>query len=673
MEFIEIKQSVAKQFGSMSKHQLFRTKAGKEEMWQKYLESFPFGSNPIYRERTEHDCNCCKQFIRAVGNVVAIIDGKMVSIWDGPVADKNYQAVSSAMAAFVKSFPIDNEFLHTERTAGTDKSFEETVDGAVTWNHFFVNLPQCFVVRGVDLGTRLGETAASYQVLQRGLNELSMHAVDSVLELIAQNSLYRGEEHKFAVSSFRELKAEFDRLSSEGRELFCWAKVKTLSPAVARIRNTSIGTLLVNLSEGMELESAVKAFETVVAPANYKRPTAVVTKSMIEQAKNTIQELGLTSALERRFAIVSDLSINDVLYADRAVKLKIQGNVFDDLAATLPDKVKQMDKVEEVGIDKFLSEVLPKASSLELFVENRLAKNLVSLIAPADPTAKLMFKWDNPFSWSYSGEFADSVKERVKKAGGNVTGDLCCRLAWYNTDDLDLHLELPNREHIYFGNRRSYTTGGQLDVDMNVYAPFSKTPVENIYFPEQKRLPEGVYTLYVHAYNTRSRAEEKGFEAEIDFLGNTKHFVYNRALRTGESVVIAKFSYSKKDGLSLISSLPSTTASKTVWGIPTESFHKVRLVSFSPNYWGEKGVGNKHFFFMLEGCKNDGTARGFFNEFLKPELEPHRKVLEMVGGKLAVKETQSEQVSGLGFSSTQREQVLCRVTGNFTRTIKIVF
>lgn len=39
-----------------------------------------------------------------------------------------------------------------------------------------------------------------------------------------------------------------------------------------------MGTLLINLSEGMDLENAVKQYENIMAPANYKRPTAIITK-----------------------------------------------------------------------------------------------------------------------------------------------------------------------------------------------------------------------------------------------------------------------------------------------------------------------------------------------------------------------------------------------------------
>ena len=106
MDFATIKTAVAKQFDTMSKGELFRTDVPNDDLWATYLGSFPEGTNPIYRERTEHDCSCCKQFIRAVGNVVAIVDNKLVSIWDCEVGDQNYQVVVDALASLVKSKPI---------------------------------------------------------------------------------------------------------------------------------------------------------------------------------------------------------------------------------------------------------------------------------------------------------------------------------------------------------------------------------------------------------------------------------------------------------------------------------------------------------------------------------------------------------------------------------------
>jgi hypothetical protein len=670
MNFSVLKLAVAKQFERLQKHSPFRVNVDKDELWETYLSSFPAGSNELYRERTEHDCSCCKQFIRAVGNVVAIINGKVESIWDVKVpAEPGYQVVADALSALVKSKPIADVFLHFEAHAGQDKNFEQLTTGVKTWEHFHVNIKREFVMKGSDIPAALHGPRTAKETFLRALTEIDQESIDTVQELIAQNSLYRGADHKFAVGEFAKLKREFAKLTNDvDRELYAWTRSKSAAGSVTGIRNTSIGTLLVDLAKGEDLEKAVKSFEVMVAPANYKRPTALVTKSMIESAKKKVDELGLTSALQRRYANLGDITINNLLFANSTTKQVLSGDPFDELASATSQKVKKLDKIEEISIAKFLSDVLPGAKSVEILVENKHAANFVSLIAPVDPTAGQLFKWPNNFSWSYSGEFADSIKERVKAAGGNVTGDLCCRLAWDYTDDLDFHMKEPGGGHIYFSNRgRKSPNGGMLDVDANGMDGIRENPVENIFYETRNRMREGVYTLEVNNYNRRSGGA--GFEVEIEVDGVRHNFVYDKVLGSAKTIAVAEITYARGQ-FDVKPLIPSTTASKTVWNVPTQSFHQVNAILFSPNFWDEKTVGNQHFFFIVDGAKNDGTARGFFNEFLKDELTPHRKVMEIVGGKMKVPDS-DDQLSGLGFSSTQRAEVVVKVTGAFTRTLKV--
>jgi hypothetical protein len=669
MNFSVLKVAVAKQFELLQKHSPFRVNVGKDELWETYLSSFPAGTNELYRERTEHDCSCCKQFIRAVGNVVAIIDGKVESIWDVKVpAEPDYQVVADALGALVKSKPIADVFLHFEAHAGQDKNFEQLTTGVKTWEHFHVNIKREFVMKNSDIPSALHGPRTAKETFLRALTEIDQESIDAVQELIAQNSLYRGVDHAFAVGEFAKLKREFAKLTTDvDRELYAWTRSKSVAGSVTGIRNTSIGTLLMDLSEGEDLEKAVKRFEAMVAPANYKRPTALVTKSMIESAKKKVDELGLTSALRRRYATMGDITINNLLFANSSTKQVLTGDPFDELASATSQKVKKLDKIEEISIDKFLSDVLPGAKSIELLVENKHSNNFMSLIAPEDPTAGQLFKWDNNFSWSYSGEFADSIKERVKAAGGNVEGDLCCRLAWDYTDDLDFHMQEPGGGHIYFRNRRS-GNGGMLDVDANGMDGIRENPVENIFYTSRTRMREGIYMLQVNNFTRRSSGV--GFEVEIEFDGQKHNFIYDKVLPGQKTIDVAKITY-KSGKFTVEPLMPSTTSSKTVWGIPTQTFHQVNAMLYSPNFWDEKSVGNKHFFFIVDGVKNDGSARGFFNEFLKDELTPHRKVMEIVGGKMKVPDS-DDQLSGLGFSSTQRAEVVVRVTGAFTRTLKVI-
>lgn len=677
MQFSTFKSAVAQQFKKMSSHELFTVAVDKDDLWACYLSSFPPGTNPVFRERTEHDCSCCRSFVRTVGVVVAVIDGKLTSIWDIAVDEPAYQAVADALSTLVKSKPIENVFLHTERAAGVDKTFENAVAGVKTWDHFHVNTPagalgqKNFVCPGAQIGPRLSETRALHDVLLRSLNEITDDAIATVLDLIAQNSLYRGEEHRHAVNAFQQVKRDFAMVAPGGVDGFVWSRVREVPPSVSKIRNTSIGTLLVDLSTGRDMDAAVGAFEAMVAPVNYKRPTALVTPAMVEKAKATLAELGLTSALERRYATLADVSVDNILFADRGARKAMTGDVFDDIASAMPVKSKRLDKVEEVPVDKFLADILPRAESIEVLVENRHQGNLVSLVAPVDPTAGKLFKWDNLFSWSYVGDVADSIKERVKQAGGNVTGEFCCRLAWHNFDDLDLHMVEPNGWEIYFGEKGPSPGGGRLDVDMNAGSGRTREPVENIFYASTAKMREGTYRLAVRNFAKRETTNV-GFDVEVDFRGVVHRFACDRAVGNRDVVDVAEFRYSHAGGLEIVKSLPLSTASRKVWGVDTETFRRATVVMLSPNHWDGHGVGNRHYFFMLDGCQNDGQARGFYNEFLAGALDPHRKVFELVGSRMRTDEA-VEQLSGLGFSSTQRNSLLVRVQGAFGRTVRVLF
>ncbi len=706
MEFKTFGDAVAKQFAKMSKDATLFTvdvpnkntnrgevisneysiivlpadsqESIRQVLWNTYINAFPEGSNPIYRERTEHDCNCCKNFIRTIGNVVSIAaDGTISTIWDVTLKDEpEYQIVANALAQKVRSLTVNNVFYHYERSVGKAKTFEQIVNGdkvdTHAWNHFYADIPVAHVRIKDKIATLKSEKRSAFDVFERALREIDFDSIETVLELINQNSIYRGAEHKFAVTEFLQFKKKYEKVAADKKAAFVWANMQSLAASVHRFKNTSIGTLVADIASGEELDVAVRKFEAMVAGPNYKRPTALVTAKMVEDAKKKIDELGLTSALERRYAKLTDISINNVLFADRSVRKVISGDVFDDIASKTKKTPKTFDKVQEVGIEKFLTDILPTAESIEVLVENTHASNFVSLIAPANPTARNMFKWDNGFSWSYTGDMADAVKERVKQAGGNVTGDVCCRLAWYNYDDLDFHMHEPNGGHIYFGNRYAKSgMGGNLDVDMNAGSGSTRTPVENIVYESASTMKEGEYVLKVNNYSRRE-SSDTGFEVHIDIFGQIYTFTQSKNPPTGGTVEVARIKYSKKDGFTVSGAAAGVQKSKTIWNINTMDFVKVGSIMHSPNYWDGHGVGNKHYFFMLEGCKNDGVARGFYNEFLCADLDKHRKVMEIVGSKMKTAES-DDQLSGLGFSSTKKASLVCKVNGAMSRVIKIIF
>ena len=657
-EFPAFSRAVFNRLNNMARGELFVVDAA--DIFASYLAAFPEGTNPMFRARTEHDCSCCKQFVRNFGRVVAIENGRRVSVW-GNHADLPYpyNEVAARLDALVQQAPITGVFRTKERKFGAEHTVQ-MIDGKPhRWNHFHG------VVTTRHHSTRPDEARgaldAAGQVLRRGLTELKTTSVDEVIDLIEADALYRGAEHLRAVKEFRDLQRKL--ASASDRDLVVWANLD--SPA-ARFRNTVIGTLVQDISEGMGVEDAVRRFESKMAPTHYKRPKAIITPKMVDAAMETLAGLGLESAIERRFARIGDVSVNDVLFVDNAVRGKMRGGLRETLMAAAVTKAPKADKATPITIDEFVSSVVPGARSISLHLKNAHLPNFVSLTAPTHADAGRLFKWNNGFAWTYDGDVADSIKERVKRAGGNTGAPLRVSLAWNNTDDLDIHAKCPDG-HIYYGNKMSI-----LDVDMNVGNPV-RDPVENLSWRSPRN---GTYSIEVNNF-TQRETKDTGFTIEIECAGVVQQFTCRSNPRSKDTIHCIEFSMARgaitelrvRDARLTGGAMPTEK-----WGVRTEAPARVNTLLTSPNHWeGAGGVGAKHWFFMLDGCRNPDDARGIYNEFLRGDLEPHRRVFEMVGAKTKCP-PDDQQLSGVGFTVGRDMRVLVTVeNATGSRNYEIAF
>ena len=87
MSFQIFADKVRLQFNNMAKQPLFVVNISKDTICDTYLSSYPEGTNPIFRERTENDCQTCRQFLKNIGNVVSIVDNKLITVWDAVVPE----------------------------------------------------------------------------------------------------------------------------------------------------------------------------------------------------------------------------------------------------------------------------------------------------------------------------------------------------------------------------------------------------------------------------------------------------------------------------------------------------------------------------------------------------------------------------------------------------------
>lgn len=712
MTFKDFNTKMKTQFDVMQKHKLFRLKTTGQEIWDAYLGGFKPGQNPIFRDpaSSEANANNDKNFIRRYGNIVAITDTyEIISMFDIDVVGTKYEDTIKGLQKLVASSEVGEVFFETfdelnslpyEKITKTKEKFqlghEKTLKqytqqeadkfGVVNtkdiyqFDHFYVHVNKQFVdMSGKSVESIMGTYRDSKNVFKRAMDEISLDTLNLVVDLINQGSLLDGATHLYKLEQFIPLKREYDTLPSNKKDTWCWAKSYQLP--FAKFKNELIGVLCSELAEGKELNEACQSWNKRVDPANYMKAIAPITKRQIEEARKFVEENGYEESFDRRFATIDDIKVNEILHSNVGGSKIASVSIFDAVKpASTRHKRSEFDTVEEVTIDKFMKDILPGCTSIEAFFLSQQKNNLVSLTTANKPDSKPIFKWDNNYSWTFNGNLAGKsmIKEAVKSAGGKIDGVLRASMIWnesgVDNSDLDIWCMQPNKEKIGFetqfrkdrGNYQS-SCSGQLDLDNT--NPGRNLGVENIYFADQKRMKDGVYTFWVNQYSGRN---SKGFKFEIEFNGELHNYVYDKVVRG--NVQVAEVTL--KDGVfsikHLLPSTEGTSASEEIYGLETNQFHKVNLVCLSPNHWGDNNVGNKHYFFMLEGAKSPISIRSFHNENLNSDLLPHRKVMEVLGTTNMI-EPSEKQLTGLGFNATVKDELIVRLQGTHKRVLKIKF
>jgi hypothetical protein len=133
----------------------------------------------------------------------------------------------------------------------------------------------------------------------------------------------------------------------------------------------------------------------------------------------------------------------------------------------------------------------------------------------------------------------DKVLQKVK--AGSVadcrqtpsSGDVQVLLNWNTYNDLDLIVTDPSGESVWFKNRR-VSSGGQLEIDMNVEYPDSKNPIENIYW-QQGGAPKGTYNVYLYYF--KKHEQTAGNQYKITVKKNNKIDEFTGTINNEKQVI----------------------------------------------------------------------------------------------------------------------------------------
>lgn len=682
MSFKRIQTLIKNHYDSTSLfNTLYLALVPSSELWDKYIDTIE-GEDV----KQSYRCNSCKSFFKHYGAVTWYNnEGKRDSVWNitlprGEEPDDTYRELKDSLKALheiVTSAPIDCVAYMDCKTQGKESNMQFTRDGIMLDNpiersHFFVEVPAKYIDNMNYISLR-GTSRTNYSLVKFMCDTWVGDHLIRLRDSIQNGLVYLGENQINAVETVIDLKDKYNSLKEEDRPQLLW---DLTYHDYAYFKNSSLGTIVTNMSKGHSFEVSLKKYEDMVAPANYKRPKPKVSEKQIQAFKDELESRGLLTAIsERTYAKVEDIDLNEVLYSNRT---NAQPDAFTRMEGNILVDPKAFNKYPKINISSFVDLIKSGVTTLEVLPENRHLRDLMVLITGTRGEDEPLFKWDSNLSWTYIQDVASSsIKDKVEKMGGKIDAKVRLSVAWNNSDDLDLHLEgktdFKNYQgswakdliiNVFHGNTYDKHLDAKLDVDMNVNTSgerFSSTaPVENIYI---NKLVPGNYEVKVNNYTKRNSGGD--YQVEMEYNGEIIT-ISNPNPKENHKDTVIKFTITP-DGEIIINKKPlGKPVRHKAWSLKTLSWTKVTDVCFSPNYWGDFKVGNKQLFMFVQGVVPDSQVRGLFPEYVIDEIyNQHKRALEVFtdSSRLPIpdEKTIPTVMGGIGFVLNRDKTIYIRV------------
>ena len=247
----------------------------------------------------------------------------------------------------------------------------------------------------------MAEKLEDFGVLSRSLDEFPLTVAKQALQVVDSDALYRVDKVKGVAEWFRDLHNDIDG-NRRNRSNLIWLAVATAPVGFAHVRNTMIGTLLADISEGMDFATVSRRFTEKMHPLQYQRPQAAPTSGNIQQAEKIVAQLGIEKSLTRRFARLDEIQL--LWKPDRGTAEPRSSGVFAGVQSKQKARATTSINMPPRTMTwvKFEKEALPKAARIEYLVP-QVRSNYCALVTAQDQDAPPILQWDgeprNPISW----------------------------------------------------------------------------------------------------------------------------------------------------------------------------------------------------------------------------------------------------------------------------------
>lgn len=344
--------------------------------------------------RQHYNCRACRDFVNRYGGLVTIDEFgvKHPIMWLKHIPDFFNTACTNVRLAIAAS-KVTGVFITSEKRLGMPKTG--------MWHHMAVYIPKSMIhnPRLFTAGQKMAEKKEDFKMLMNACTKYKTETVETAVNLLRTNSLYRSEKILGIAEWFLNLKQH------KGHHNFTnivWKYVATAPAGFCHISSSMIGTLLDDIEAGMDFESVKRRFDEKMNPTKYQRPKAAPTAQNVARAEEIVAKLGIANSLKRRYAHLDELQ---KMWVPKVEYNKPPYGVFGSVK-TKERVNKPKPIVADCGVmtwDKFQRTVLPNAKKIELMV-NYGPDNYAALVTAVDPEAPPIIKWDteenrNPFSW----------------------------------------------------------------------------------------------------------------------------------------------------------------------------------------------------------------------------------------------------------------------------------
>lgn len=389
-DFDLLATAVRARFDSVKHQQLFTVDAG--DLFSAYLIGLADDQRQI------HNCNCCRRFIQAFGNVVTIDTDGITSpaFWTLADVPEMYQDSMRAMFRLVSNGKVTGVFL------SADKAYGKPTEGG--WSHFSAAPSRIHADAVRNQFQAMAAKREDFLTLGRGISEFKPDIVAQAVTLLETESLYRSEKLLGPARFLADLHESINVLKGPRRDNVVWSAVAIAPVGFCTPRSSMIGTLLEDLTAGMPFDDVKRRFADKMDPTKYQRPVAEPSFGNLRAAEKLVEQLGIATSLDRRHARLDDVV---PIWRPTVKAEPAPVGVFGHLA---PKKESALLRAQGPTLtwEKFARTVLPSAEQIEVYI-TATKQNWCGLLTATYPDSPPILQWDhiearNQVSWYvYSG------------------------------------------------------------------------------------------------------------------------------------------------------------------------------------------------------------------------------------------------------------------------------